>query len=133
MGDGLNAGMARPGCFGGNNQTIRTPEGGPATEGGVFLCRDYPQVTESYWLVSLDAERHIADLKKIAAMHQDDRKRMFAAAKLTVRAYAKDPSDNNATRVHVAWKAVNDLKARSFLRQWKEASPLRSTSAKPTD
>jgi hypothetical protein len=68
-----------------------------------------------------------------AAMHQDDRKRMFAAAKLTVRAYAKDPSDNNAARVHVAWKAVNDLKARSFLRQWKEASPLRSTSAKPTD
>ncbi len=66
-------------------------------------------------------------------MHQDDRKRMFAAAKLTVRAYARDPSDNNAARVQVAWKAVSDMKARSFLRQWQEASPVRSTSAKPTD
>ncbi len=130
----MNAGLARSGGFGGNNQTNKNTGGRPRRKGGVFLCRDYPQATESYWLVSLDAERHIADLKKIAAaMHQDDRKRMFAAAKLTVRAYAKDPSDNNATRVHVAWKAVNDLKARSFLRQWKEASPLRSTSAKPTD
>ena len=59
----------------------------PVLSGGASLCRDYPQATGSYWLVSLDAERHIADLKKIAAtMHQDDRKRMFAAAKLTVRA-----------------------------------------------
>ncbi len=106
----------------------------PILSGGASLCRDYPQTTESYWLVSLDAERHIADLKKIAAtMHQDYRKRKFATAKQTVRAYAKDPSDNNAARVQVAWKAVNDLKARSFLRQWQEASPVRSTSAKPTD
>ncbi len=66
-------------------------------------------------------------------MHQEDRKRMFAAAKLTVRAYAKDPTDNNAAKVHAAWRAVSDMKTRSFLRQWKEASPLRSTSAKPTD
>ncbi len=101
---------------------------------GAFLCRDYPQAAESYWPGSLNAGHHIDDLTKIAAtMHQDDRKRMFAAAKLTVRAYAKDPSDNNAARVHVAWKAVDDLKARSFLRQWQEARPLRSTSAKPTD
>ena len=54
-------------------------------------------------------------------MHQDDRKRMFAAAKLTVRAYAKDPSDNNAARVQVAWRAVSDMKTRSFWRQWQEA------------
>ncbi len=66
-------------------------------------------------------------------MHQDDRKRMFAAAKLAVRTYARDPSDNNAAKVHAAWKAVADMKTRSFLRQWKEASPVRSTSAKPTD
>ncbi len=75
-------------------------------------------------------------------MHQDDRKRMFAAAKLTVRAYAKDPSerayakdpsDNNAARVQVAWKAVSDMKTRSFWGQRQEARPLRSTSAKPTD
>ncbi len=44
---------------------------GPVLSGGAFLCRDYPQATESYWLVSLDAERHIDDLTKIAAtMHQ---------------------------------------------------------------
>ncbi len=31
--------MARPGCFGGNNQTIKkTPEGGPAAKAGFFLC-----------------------------------------------------------------------------------------------
>ncbi len=65
-------------------------------------------------------------------MHQDDRKRMFAAAKLTVRAYAKDPSDNNAARVHIAWKAVADMKARSFLRQWKEARPPEPADGKPT-
>ncbi len=83
-------------------------------------------------LPSLDAQRHIAALTKIAAtMHQDDRKRMFAAAKLTVRAYAKDPSDNNAARVHVAWKAVNDLKARSFLRQWQEARRPEPADGKP--
>ncbi len=85
-------------------------------------------------LPSLDTERHIADLKKMAAaMHQDDRKRMFAAAKLTVRAYARAPSDNNAAQVQVAWKAVSDMKTRSFRRQWQEARPARSTSAKPTD
>ncbi len=106
----------------------------PVLSGGVSLCRDYPQATESYWPVSLDVGLHIDDLTKIAAtMHQDDRKRMFAAAKLTVRAYAKDPSDSNAARVQVAWKAVSDMKTRSFRRQWQEARPVRSTSAKPTD
>ncbi len=81
-------------------------------------------------MVSLDAERHTNDLTKIAAtMHQDDRRRMFAAAKLTVRAYAKDPSDNNAAQVQAAWKAVSDMKTRSFLRQWKEASPVRPSAA----
>ncbi len=106
----------------------------PILSGGASLCRDYPQAAESYWLVSLDAERHIADLKKIAAtMHQDDRKRMFAAAKLTVHAYARDPSDNNAAKVHAAWRAVSEMETRSFWRQWQEASPVRPTSAKPTD
>ena len=85
-------------------------------------------------LAGLDAERHIANLKKIAAtMHQDDRKRMFAAAKLTVHAYARDPSDNNAAKVHAAWRAVSEMETRSFWRQWQEASPVRPTSAKPTD
>ncbi len=85
-------------------------------------------------LPSLDAGHHIDDLTKLAAtMHQDDRKRMFAAAKLTVRAYARDPSDNNAAKVHAAWRAVSDMKTRSFQRQWQEASPVRPTSAKPTD
>ena len=77
---------------------------------------------------------HIADLNKNAAtMHQDDRKRMFAAAKLAVRVYAKDPSDNNAARVHAAWNAVSDMETRSFWRQWQEAKLTGTTSAKPTD
>ncbi len=85
-------------------------------------------------MVSLDAERHTDDLTKVAAtMHQDDRKRMFAAAKLAVRAYAKDPSGNNAAKVHAAWKAVSDMEARSFWWRRQEASPVRPTSAKPTD
>ena len=66
-------------------------------------------------------------------MHQDDRKRMFAAAKLTVRAYAKDPSDKNAARVHAAWKGVSDMKTRSFWRQWQEARHTGPTATKPTD
>ncbi len=85
-------------------------------------------------LASLDAKRHIDDLAKIAAtMHQEDRKRMFAAAKLAVRAYAKDPSDNNAAKVNVAWKAVSDLETRSFWKQWQEARHSSPTAAKPTD
>ena len=72
-------------------------------------------------------------MKIAATMHQDDRRRMFAAAKLTVRAYAKDPSDNNAARVQVAWKAVSDMKTRSFWRQWQEARHTGSTAAKSTD
>ncbi len=85
-------------------------------------------------MAGLDAERPVDDLTKIAAtMHQDDRKRMFAAAKLAVRAYARDPSDNNAAQVHAAWKAVSDMEARSFWGQRQEARMTRSTSAKPTD
>ncbi len=83
-------------------------------------------------LPSLDAERHFADLKKIAAtMHQDDRKRMFAAAKLAVRAYASDPSGNNAAHVQAAWRAVSDMKARSFRRQWQEARRPEPADGKP--
>ena len=76
----------------------------------------------------------IDDLVKIGtAMHQDDRKRIFADAKLAVRAYAKDPSDNNAARVHTAWKTVSDIETRSFWRQWQEARLTGSTDTKPTD
>ena len=66
-------------------------------------------------------------------MHQEDRKRMFTAAKLAVRAYARDPSDNNAAEVHATWKAVSDMETRSFWRQWPEARVTGSTSTKSTD
>ncbi len=58
---------------------------------------------------------------------------MFATAKLAVRAYAKDPSDNNAAKVNVAWKAVSDMETRSFWKQWQEARHSSPTAAKPTD
>ncbi len=57
-------------------------------------------------------------------MHQDDRKKMFAAAKLAVRAYAKDPSDNNAAQVQAAWKAVSDMETRSSWRKRQEEGIL---------
>ncbi len=44
-------------------------------------------------------------------MPQNDRKKVFDAAKLAVNAYAKDPSDKNAERVQGAWGAVKDLQA----------------------
>ena len=53
-------------------------------------------------------------------MHHNDRKNLFAAAKLAVRAYAKDPSDNNAAQVQAAWKAVSDMETRSSWRQRQE-------------
>ncbi len=66
-------------------------------------------------------------------MHQEDRKRMFAAAKLAVRAYARDTSDNNAAQFQAAWRAVSDMETRSFWRHWQEARFTGSTSAKSAD
>jgi len=47
-------------------------------------------------------------------MPQDDRKKVFNAAKSAVGAYAKDPSDQNAERVQSAWGAVKDMQAAPF-------------------
>ena len=76
-------------------------------------------------LAGQPAGHRIDDLKTVVAtMHQDDRKKRFAAAKLAVRGYAKDPSDNNAARVQAAWKAVSDMETRSSWRQRQEEGIL---------
>jgi hypothetical protein len=53
-------------------------------------------------------------------MPQDDRKKVFNAAKSAVNAYAKDPSDKNAERVQGAWGAVKDLQAAAIWQQHSE-------------
>ncbi len=50
-------------------------------------------------------------------MPQDDRKKVFDAAKSAVNAYARDPSDGNAARVQSAWGAVKDMQTAPFWQQ----------------
>ncbi len=50
-------------------------------------------------------------------MPQNDRKKVFDAAKLAVSAFAKDPSDGNAARVQAAWGAVKDMQIAPFWQQ----------------
>ncbi len=50
-------------------------------------------------------------------MPQDDRKKVFNAAKSAVNAYARDPSDGNAARVQSAWRAVKDMQIAPFWQQ----------------
>ncbi len=50
-------------------------------------------------------------------MPQNDRKKVFDAAKSAVNAYAKDPSDKNAERVQSAWGAVKDMQIAPFWQQ----------------
>ncbi len=50
-------------------------------------------------------------------MPQDDRKKVFDAAKSAVNAYAKDPSDKNAESVQAAWGAVKDMQTAPFWQQ----------------
>ncbi len=52
-----------------------------------------------------------------ATMPQNDRKKVFDAAKLAVNAFAKDPSDGNAARVQAAWGAVKDMQIAPFWQQ----------------
>lgn len=43
----------------------------------------------------------------------EERQEAWAAAKLAVRAYARNPSDVNANNVKAAWHKVRDLNASS--------------------
>ncbi len=53
-------------------------------------------------------------------MSQNDRKKVFNAAKSAVNAFAKDPSDGNAARIQAAWGAVKDLQAVPIWQQHSE-------------
>ncbi len=50
-------------------------------------------------------------------MPQNDRNKVFEAAKSAVNAYAKDPSDKNAESVQTAWGAVKDMQTAPFWQQ----------------
>ena len=47
----------------------------------------------------------------------------MAAAKLAVRAYARDPSSSNAAEVELAWQRVRRLKS---VAEWRRPSPSAS-------
>jgi hypothetical protein len=51
-------------------------------------------------------------------IQQSEYKRSRHAARLAVRAYAKDPTDNNADEVHAAWKTVREMDEFSFREKW---------------
>ncbi len=53
-------------------------------------------------------------------MPQNDRKKVFDAAKSAVNTYAKDPSDKNAESVQAAWGVVKDMQAAAIWQQHSE-------------
>ncbi len=60
-------------------------------------------------------------------MPQNDRKKVFDAAKSAVNAYAKDPSDKNTESIQAAWGAVKDMQTAPFWQQqlgtWLRSDP----------
>jgi hypothetical protein len=53
-------------------------------------------------------------------MTNESRKQALTAAKLAVRAYAKDPTDRNAALVRFAWQSVKTLPELPIWRQRSE-------------
>jgi hypothetical protein len=53
----------------------------------------------------------------------------MAAAKLAVRAYARDPSSSNAAEVEVAWERVRRLQS---VADWRRPSTNRAPSPSPS-
>ena len=49
---------------------------------------------------------------------QKEHKEARYAARSAVRAYAKDPTKNNAEQVHAAWKAIREMDEASFQQNW---------------
>lgn len=52
----------------------------------------------------------------------DKRKQAFGAARSAVKAYARNPSDENAVKVRSAMQTVNDMEARRMRQLLPEAS-----------
>jgi hypothetical protein len=51
-------------------------------------------------------------------IQENERKRARQDARSAVRAYAKDPTRNNADEVHAAWKAIREMDEISFREKW---------------
>lgn len=61
-------------------------------------------------------------------MIDDTRLEALAAAKLAVRAYAKDPTAGNASRVETAWQLLRRLDAVAV---WRRRSQMPSSQMPP--
>lgn len=58
-------------------------------------------------------------------LHQ---KELWSAAKLAVRAYAKDPSEQNAVNVELAWERLREYNTSAIWRQMKRQWLERDTA-----
>ncbi len=55
---------------------------------------------------------------------ENDRRAAWTSAKLAVRSYAREPSDNNAGRVESALRQVRDMAARAAGRELRGELPV---------
>jgi hypothetical protein len=51
-------------------------------------------------------------------IQQKEHKQARHAARSAVRAFAKDPTNNNADEVHAAWKPIREMEETSFREKW---------------
>jgi len=75
-----------------------------------------------------DSFRPLQPCQRVASsMLNGDRKNAFRDAKSAVSAYAREPSDTNAVKVHSAWEAVKNLNATPIWRHrsgvWLQSNP----------
>ena len=54
-------------------------------------------------------------------MNAAERKQAWKQAKAAVRAYSRDPSENNAMTVENAWRKIRRMDSVSFWREWQTA------------
>jgi hypothetical protein len=62
-------------------------------------------------------------------MQSEQWREAMAAAKLAVRAYARDPSSSNAAEVELAWQRVRRLRS---VAEWRRPSTGRAPSPSPS-
>ena len=54
-------------------------------------------------------------------MNAAERKQAWKQARAAVRAYSRDPSENNAITVENAWREIRRMDSVSFWREWQTA------------
>ena len=59
-------------------------------------------------------------------MNDPERKQAWRQARAAVRAYSRNPSENNAAHVEVAWREIRRMDGVSFWRAWQasESNPF---------